>query len=66
MSFKNILPYFFILLIAAACGNKNQQGMQAPPAVTVSVLAVSTGDAAYYDEYPAVVRHSMKLNFVLK
>lgn len=56
MSFKNILPYFFILLIAAACGNKNPQGMQGPPAVTVSVQPVTTGDAAYYDEYPAVVR----------
>jgi membrane fusion protein (multidrug efflux system) len=56
MSFKNILPYSFILLIAAACGNKNQQGMQGPPAVTVSVLPVSTGDAAYYDEYPAIVK----------
>jgi membrane fusion protein (multidrug efflux system) len=30
--------------------------MQGPPAVNVAVQTVSTSDAAYYDEYPAIVR----------
>ncbi len=30
--------------------------MQGPPPVNVAVQTVSTGDAAYYDEYPAIVR----------
>ncbi|HEY9044724.1 MAG TPA: efflux RND transporter periplasmic adaptor subunit [Ohtaekwangia sp.] len=58
MSLKNILSYASVtlLLAAFACGNKNQQGMQGPPPVNVAVQTVSTGDAAYYDEYPAIVR----------
>ena len=45
-----------LLFLAAACGNKNQSGMQGPPPVSVVVYQVSTSDAAYYDEYPAIVR----------
>lgn len=44
------------LLVIAACGSKNQGGMQGPPAFPVAVQEVSTQDAAYYDEFPAVVR----------
>jgi membrane fusion protein (multidrug efflux system) len=58
MSIKTILNYSIVLLLltAAACGNKNQQGAQGPPPVSVAIQAVSTADAAYYDEYPAIVR----------
>jgi membrane fusion protein (multidrug efflux system) len=45
-----------VVVILAACGNKNQQGMQGPPPVSVVVQQVTTSDAAYYDEYPAIVR----------
>lgn len=44
------------LLLAAACGNKNQQGMQGPPAVPVATQEVSLADAVYYDELPATVK----------
>lgn len=57
MAFKNILSYsVIVLLIAAGCGKGNKQGMQGPPPVSVSVEPVSTANAAYYDEYPAVVK----------
>jgi membrane fusion protein, multidrug efflux system len=58
MLFKNIPHYSFIilLLVAMACGDKSQSGMQGPPAVSVVVQPVATADAAYYDEYPAVVK----------
>jgi membrane fusion protein (multidrug efflux system) len=59
MLFKAIKNYTAILLIivAASCSSKNQQQqmMQAPPAVPVTVETVSTGEATYYDEYPATV-----------
>jgi membrane fusion protein, multidrug efflux system len=58
MSYKNIPNYSLIilLLVVGACGNKGQQGMQGPPVVPVVVQPVTTSDAAYYDEYPAVVK----------
>jgi membrane fusion protein (multidrug efflux system) len=58
MSYKSISNYSLIilLLVAGACGNKGQQGMQGPPVVPVVVQPVTTSDAAYYDEYPAVVK----------
>jgi membrane fusion protein (multidrug efflux system) len=58
MSVKNLLNFFTLawLLFATACGNKNQQGMQGPPPVNVTVQPVSSGDAAYYDEYPTIIR----------
>lgn len=43
-------------LLAIACGNKNQPGMQGPPPVSVVVHEVKTSDAVYYDEYPAIVK----------
>jgi membrane fusion protein, multidrug efflux system len=58
MSVKN-LPYYSILgllLVAVACGKKDQQAMQGPPPVQVVVQQVTTTDAAYYDEYPAIVK----------
>jgi membrane fusion protein (multidrug efflux system) len=51
----SILSAMIVALVSFACGNK-QQGMQAPPPVNVTVQTVSTADAAYYDEYPAIVR----------
>ena len=58
MSSINFYSYTSIglLLFAAACGNKNQQASQGPPAVPVVTHEVSSADAAYYDEYPAIVR----------
>jgi membrane fusion protein (multidrug efflux system) len=56
MSVKNLLSVISIVLIVAACGNKNQPGMQAPPPVPVVVEQISSSDARYYDEYPAIVR----------
>jgi membrane fusion protein, multidrug efflux system len=50
---------FSIILFAMAflisCGGKDQKQMGFPP-VNVSTHQVSTADAAYYEEYPAVVR----------
>ena len=58
MSSINFYSYTSIglLLFAAACGNKNQQAAQGPPAVPVVTHKVNSSDAAYYDEYPAIVR----------
>ena len=58
MSFINFYSYTSIglLLLAAGCANKNQQGPQGPPAVPVVTHQVSSSEAAYYDEYPAIVR----------
>jgi membrane fusion protein (multidrug efflux system) len=58
MLLKNISPYTFagLLLIASACGNKNQQAASGPPPVQVAVLEVKNSDAVYYDEYPAIIR----------
>jgi membrane fusion protein, multidrug efflux system len=59
MSFHNTVQKFtpLVVLVAAfACGNKNQQAQQGAPAIPVVVHQVSTADAAYYDEYPAIVR----------
>jgi membrane fusion protein, multidrug efflux system len=54
------IPYFSFIaavsLLLAACGNKDQKGMQGPPAVSVTVRPVSTSDTRYYDEYPVVLR----------
>ncbi|MGC3946903.1 MAG: efflux RND transporter periplasmic adaptor subunit [Chryseolinea sp.] len=44
------------LAFAAACGNKGPGGPAGPPPVSVSVQEVTKGDAAYYAEYPAIVR----------
>jgi membrane fusion protein, multidrug efflux system len=43
-------------MVFAACENKNQPGMQGPPAVNVTVQPVSNSDARYYDEYPVILR----------
>jgi membrane fusion protein, multidrug efflux system len=44
-----------VLLIATACGNK-QQTPQGPPAVPVVTHAVTSADVAFYEEYPALVK----------
>ncbi len=58
MSVKNLQYYSVIalLLLAVACGKKDEQAMQGPPPVSVVVEQVATADAAYYDEYPATVK----------
>ncbi|MCF2504685.1 efflux RND transporter periplasmic adaptor subunit [Dyadobacter sp. CY107] len=58
--FSNKLPYFSAALflgMMSSCGDKNKQQQQptAPPAVPVSLVAVSIADAVYYDEYPGTV-----------
>jgi len=60
MQVKKVKNYLivFSLFIEASCGSKNaqqQQAMQAPPAIPVTVQQVTTGNAAYYDQYPATV-----------
>ncbi|MBS1601614.1 MAG: efflux RND transporter periplasmic adaptor subunit, partial [Bacteroidetes bacterium] len=39
-------------LFLASCGDK-PAGPAAPPAVAVNVAKVTTGNATYYDSYPA-------------
>lgn len=58
MSVKNLSHYSIIvlLLVAVACGKNDQRAMQGPPPVQVAVHTVTTADAAYYDEYPAIVK----------
>lgn len=58
MTFTKFSSYIILAagLLTAACGNKNQQGLQGPPPVSVGTHEVSLADAAYYDEYPATVR----------
>jgi membrane fusion protein (multidrug efflux system) len=60
MTFNSVKNYSILclLFVAASCGSKSaqQQTMQGPPpAVPVTVQTVSTGNAVYYDEYPATV-----------
>lgn len=50
------LNFIGLLLLAAACGNKNQSGAQGPPPVPVAVQQVNSSDAVYYEEYPAIIR----------
>lgn len=46
-----------VILLMVSCGKNDQKAVQGPPpAVPVTVQTVSTGDAFFYDEYPAVVR----------
>lgn len=45
-----------LILILAACGNKNQQAQQGPPPVNVVTVPVTVSSASYYDEYPAIVK----------
>jgi len=60
MLFERIKKYLSIslLVMAAACGGKSaqqQQQIQTPPAMPVTVQTVATGNAVYYDKYPATV-----------
>ncbi len=58
MSVKKLHIYIIIalLFVVAACGSKDQQGMQGPPPVSVAVQQVIAADVSYYDELPATVR----------
>lgn len=57
MLFKNYTIFLFVgpLALLSACGGKEQQAGQGPPAVPVTVHQVASSDAIYYDEYPAVI-----------
>ena len=57
MSVNRFSNYTFVglLVVAAACGNKNQQAAQGPPPVPVVVHQVGSSNVSYYDEYPAIV-----------
>lgn len=45
-----------VLILASSCGNNKQQaGPMAPQAVKVTVEAVKSGAAVYYEEYPATL-----------
>jgi membrane fusion protein, multidrug efflux system len=58
MLFNKIQSIHFpliLVLLVTACG-KDEKAMQGPPAIQVAVQTVGTSDAAYYDEYPALVR----------
>lgn len=46
---------FALLLMASACGNKNQT-LQGPLPVSVVVEEVRSQSVTYYDEYPAIVK----------
>ena len=48
--------FFILLLLASSCEKKSSDAPQGPPAVPVTVHKVSTSHAAYYDEYPAIVK----------
>ena len=58
MSLKNLYPLSFpvLLVIAVACGNKNDGGMQGFPPVQVVTQVVHEEPAFYFDEYPAIVK----------
>jgi len=52
---SKLTAFTFSLLTLLGCG-KPQNGMQGPPPVKVSVVPVEIRDAAYYEEYPAIVK----------
>ena len=58
MSLKNVYIYsiLILLILTVSCGKKDQAAMQGPPPVQVVVQQVTTSEAAYYDEYPAIVK----------
>ncbi len=58
LNMKNTLPKLGILSLLigfAACGEKKAAPQGPPPATPVGVYQVQTGDATYYDNYPATV-----------
>ena len=54
---SNILWIGFVMIILAisSCGEKKPAAPQAPPAVSVNLYPVKTGNATYFDVYPATV-----------
>jgi len=55
MSVRN-LQNIGLLLVAAACGNNDQQKIAGPAAISVEVQRVQAAPISYYDEYPAIVK----------
>lgn len=53
--FRNI-SFLALAVVAAACGKKGPAGPMGPGAVPVTVHEVKQRNAAYYSEYPAIVR----------
>jgi membrane fusion protein, multidrug efflux system len=56
MSYRNSILVLIAATALSACGSKDQQAQQGPPPVAVAVQSVSLSDAAYYDEYPVVIK----------
>lgn len=53
---QHIVPVFASVFLLTSCGNKQTAQQQGPPpAVPVSVAAVTSTNAVYYDEYPGIV-----------
>ncbi|MEP6467362.1 MAG: efflux RND transporter periplasmic adaptor subunit [Parafilimonas sp.] len=46
--------FFVVIIIAASCGKKDDK-QQAPPPVAVNVDTVKSGNATYFDAYPATI-----------
>jgi RND family efflux transporter MFP subunit len=53
-TFSYAVGGIFIAMQLASCGSSNK-GPQTPPPTAVSVYTVQTGDATYYDVYPATI-----------
>jgi membrane fusion protein, multidrug efflux system len=56
MTLTHYFPGIGLIFLLLGCGNSDQSGAQAPPPVPVTIHQVKTSDAAYYDEYPAIVK----------
>ena len=54
-SFKNIFRLIILYMVVMACGSKSQQRSGPPPTGVMTQSVIKT-DAAYYEEYPAIVR----------
>jgi len=55
---ENITRWTGLMIIVSglmACGNDKPAGPATPPPAAVGVYTAATGDATYYDEYPATV-----------
>jgi len=55
---ENITRWTGLMIIVSglmACGNDKPAGPATPPPTAVGVYTAATGDATYYDEYPATV-----------
>jgi membrane fusion protein, multidrug efflux system len=55
MNYKQSILILFSAIVLS-CGKKENTQMQGPPPVQVAVHTVSVSDAAFYEEFPAVIR----------